>query len=402
MIKTKTENILKRKPTWEIVKLSDVCEIDPSKRELNGIEKSTSVSFGMMADLGEHKRSFQPKEIKTISELAKGGYSYFKEEDVLLAKMTPCFENGKSGIAENLENGIGFGSTEFYVLRSKGKILSDWIYHIISSEKFLEEGKHSLVGTTGRRRLMKQYVETFEIPLPPLSEQKQIAALFQSIETAMEQVDGQERNLLQLKNKLLRDLFSDKKEFGNHLTAKDFETVRFDKIAINISERVEPKKTELTTYVGLEHLDADNLKIERTGTPDDVIGTKLKIYKGDIIFGKRRAYLRKVAVSHFDGIASAHSMILRANEKHIEKDFLPFFMQSDVFMQRAVQISEGSLSPTIKVKTLAQQEFTLPKKEKQKELVALFKQFDETRQLLKQQKATLKLLKQKMLNEILG
>ena len=71
---------------------------------------------------------------------------------------------------------------------------------------------------------------------------------------------------------------------------KDFETIRFEEIAINISERVEPKKTELTVYVGLEHLDADNLKIERTGVPDDVIGTKLKIYKGDVIFGKRRAY----------------------------------------------------------------------------------------------------------------
>jgi type I restriction enzyme S subunit len=261
---------------------------------------------------------------------------------------------------------------------------------------------NSYARKTGQPSISQSSIANIEIPLPPLEEQKQIAALFQSIETAMEQVDGQEKKLLQLKNKLLRDLFSDKKEFGNHLTAKDLETVRFDKIAINISERVEPKKTELTTYVGLEHLDADNLKIERTGTPDDVIGTKLKIYKGDIIFGKRRAYLRKVAVSHFDGIASAHSMILRANEKNIEKNFLPYFMQSDTFMSRAVQISEGSLSPTIKVKTLAQQEFTLPKKEKQKELVALFKQFDDTRQQLKQQKATLKLLKQKLLNEILG
>jgi type I restriction enzyme S subunit len=242
----------------------------------------------------------------------------------------------------------------------------------------------------------------FQFLLPPLSEQKQIAALFQSIETAMEKVDAQEKKVLQLKNKLLSDLFSDKKEFGKHLVAKDFETIRFDKIAINISERVEPKKTELTTYVGLEHLEANNLKIERIGTPDDVIGTKLKIYKGDIIFGKRRAYQRKVAVSHFDGIASAHSMILRANEKTIEKEFLPFFMQSDAFMNRAVQISEGSLSPTIKVKTLAQQEFTLPKKEKQKELVSLFKQFEDTTQQLKQQKATLKLLKQKLLNEILS
>ena len=165
---------------------------------------------------------------------------------------------------------------------------------------------------------------------------------------------------------------------------------------------MEPKKTELTTYVGLDHLDADNLNIERTGTPDDVIGTKLKIYKGDIIFGKRRAYLRKVAVSHFDGIASAHSMILRADEKNIEKDFLPYFMQSETFMTRAVQISEGSLSPTIKNSTLAKQEFILPKKEKQKELISIFKQFDATMGLLKQQRTTLKNLKQKLLNEILG
>jgi restriction endonuclease S subunit len=255
---------------------------------------------------------------------------------------------------------------------------------------------------TGQPSISQSSISSIEIPLPPLEEQKQIATLFQSIETAMEQVNGQEENLHQLKHKLLKDLFSEKQEFGNHLKDKDFETVRFDKIAINISERVEPKKTELTTYVGLEHLDADSLKIERTGTPDDVIGTKLKIYKGDIIFGKRRAYLRKVAVSHFDGIASAHSMILRADEKNIEKNFLPYFMQSDAFMGRAIQISEGSLSPTIKTKTLAQQEFILPKKGKQKELISVFKQFDITISQLKQQKITLKNLKQKLLNEILG
>lgn len=240
------------------------------------------------------------------------------------------------------------------------------------------------------------------ILLPLLKEQKQIAELFQSIETAIERVERQEKNLLDLKNKLLRDLFTEALKFGNYLNENDFEKIKFEKIASNISERVEPQKTALVTYVGLEHLDADNLIISRTGIPDDVIGTKLKIYKGDIIFGKRRAYLRKVAVSHFDGIASAHSMILRANEDHIEKDFLPFFMQSDVFMGRAVQISEGSLSPTIKWKTLASQEFILPKKEKQKVLVDMLKQFDITREQLKQQKTTLKNLKQKLLSEILG
>jgi len=292
-------------------------------------------------------------------------------------------------------------NTTFVIDIKENKTYTSFLAAIMQSDRFTEFSIKNSKGSTNPFINWKD-IAKYEIPLPPLEEQKKIATLFQSIERAMEEVDGQEKNLLQLKNKLLSDLFSDKKEFGNHLTDKDFETVRFDKIAINISERVEPKKTELTTYVGLEHLDSDNLVIERTGKPDDVIGTKLKIYKGDIIFGKRRAYLRKVAVSHFDGIASAHSMILRANEKNIEKDFLPYFMQSDTFMSRAVQISEGSLSPTIKNKTLAVQEFILPKKEKQKELISVFKQFDTTMEQLKEQKTTLKHLKQKLLNEILG
>jgi type I restriction enzyme S subunit len=184
------------------------------------------------------------------------------------------------------------------------------------------------------------------------------------------------------------------------LRKDEWKSVKFENFVSNISERVEPKNTALDKYIGLEHLDTGKIKIERFGSPDEVIGTKLKIYKGDIIFGKRRAYQRKLAVSHFDGIASAHSMILRANENHIEKELLPYFMQSDVFMSRAVQISEGSLSPTIKWKTLAAQEFILPKKENT--LVEVFKQFDITSEQFKQQKTALKNLKQKLLSEILG
>ena len=297
----------------------------------------------------------------------------------------------------------GMCSDEITVIRqNNNKLYPEFLNLILNTTNLWDFAISRSVGSVSKR-IKWEDLATYNFYFPIDNEgQKQIVSVFQSIETSLEQLAGQEKNLHQLKHTLLKDLFSEKQEFGNHLKAKDFETVKFEKIAINISERVEPKKTELTTYVGLEHLDADNLKIERTGTPDDVIGTKLKIYKGDIIFGKRRAYLRKVGVSHFDGIASAHSMILRANEKNIENDFLPYFMQSDTFMSRAVQISEGSLSPTIKNKTLAVQEFNMPKKEKQKELISVFKQFDTTMEQLRQQKTTLKNLKQKLLNEILG
>ncbi len=144
--------------------------------------------------------------------------------------------------------------------------------------------------------------------------------------------------------------------------------VPFEYMAENISVHIEPDETDLDVYVGLEHLDSDSLRIKRWGTPDDVIGIKLHVWPGDIIFGKRRAYQRKVAVADFEAICSAHSMVLRARPENIEQEFLPFFMQSEEFAQRAVAISEGSLSPTIKWKNLAQQEFIIPPKDEQRRI----------------------------------
>ncbi|MCH9406755.1 restriction endonuclease subunit S [Pantoea agglomerans] len=152
-----------------------------------------------------------------------------------------------------------------------------------------------------------------------------------------------------------------------------WQVVKFGDIAKHISKRVEPSETDLEIYVGLEHLDPDSLKIKRYGTPSDVEGQKLLVKKGQIIFGKRRAYQRKVAVADWDCICSAHAMVLEANPENIIPEFLPFFLQSEIFMNRAVAISEGSLSPTIKWRTLSSQYFVFPSMERQKELIPLLK-----------------------------
>ena len=151
--------------------------------------------------------------------------------------------------------------------------------------------------------------------------------------------------------------------------SEGWKMVKFGDIAKHISKRVEPSETELKVYVGLEHLDPDSLKIKRHGVPSDVAGQKLLVKKGQIIFGKRRAYQRKVAVADWDCICSAHAMVLEANSDNVIPEFLPFFMQSDVFMTRAIAISEGSLSPTIKWKVLENQTFTIPSLNEQKVLL---------------------------------
>ena len=144
---------------------------------------------------------------------------------------------------------------------------------------------------------------------------------------------------------------------------------RFDQLADQINKRVMPDEADVERYVGLEHLDPDSLRIRRWGDTSEVESTKLLFQPGDIIFGKRRVYQRKVAVADFEGICSAHAMVLRAKSEIVLPEFLPFFMQSDLFMERALSISVGSLSPTINWKALAKEEFLLPPIQEQARLV---------------------------------
>lgn len=163
---------------WEMVELGEVCEINPKKSELSGISNKLEVSFVPMSDLNENQIDFVPQQIKPLEEVF-GGYTYFKEDDVLLAKVTPCFENGKAGIAKGLSNGIGFGSSEYYVLRPNGKILSTWIYLNIITNRFRELGKLNMTGTGGLQRIPRDFVSTTLIPLPTINIQRQIVAHIQ-------------------------------------------------------------------------------------------------------------------------------------------------------------------------------------------------------------------------------
>ena len=146
---------------------------------------------------------------------------------------------------------------------------------------------------------------------------------------------------------------------------------KFEQIANNSKEKKKPEEQDRFHYIGLEHLNSDSFEIEQWGSESAPTGEKLLMRKGDVLFGKRRAYQRKVGIAPFDGIFSAHGMVLRPNEAVIDKDFFPFFIASDQFMERAVRISVGGLSPTINWKDLKEQVFDIPTLEEQKKLAKL-------------------------------
>ncbi|WP_414814919.1 restriction endonuclease subunit S [Rhizobium sp. IY2] len=166
-------------------RIGDICTVNPAKRLLQDLPPETEVSFVPMADLNEWRTGFEAKETKQFGEVG-ASYTYFADGDVLLAKVTPCFENGKAGIARNLRNGIGFGSSEFYVLRPGESVLAEWVYRCITHEDFRSKAIAQMTGTGGLQRVPRAFVEGFEIPLPSLEVQREIVAEIEGYQRVIE------------------------------------------------------------------------------------------------------------------------------------------------------------------------------------------------------------------------
>lgn len=158
---------------------------------------------------------------------------------------------------------------------------------------------------------------------------------------------------------------------------------KFDQIAYNINDKKMPEPGDEEMYIGLEHLDSGSLRVTRWGSDVPIKGQKLLMKKGDILFGRRNTYLRRAAIAPHDGIFSAHGMIFRPKTEVIDEKYFPFFIASDYFMDEAIRISVGSLSPTVNWKTLKELEFVIPELDEQKRLAEILTAADETRESYK-------------------
>ena len=151
-----------------MAKLGEVCLINPKSCALRD---DTEVSFVPMTKVGE-RGEFDASEIKHYSEVKKG-FTNFQNDDILFAKITPCMENGKGAIAQNMKNGVGFGSTEFHVLRpDTDKITSEWLYYLTTWKTFRKEAERNMTGSAGQKRVPKTFLENYVVNLPDIDTQK--------------------------------------------------------------------------------------------------------------------------------------------------------------------------------------------------------------------------------------
>ena len=185
-------------PEWPMRPLCEVAQVNPKKSELKDADPKTTVSFVPMAVLNENNANFDPVEVKTLSEVV-GSYTYFREADVLVAKVTPCFENGKAGIAQGLTNGIGFGSSEFYVVRAGDETLPAWLFHWLTTPDFRARATAKMTGTGGLQRVPRAVVEEELIPVPEKGVQEAIIA---EIEAEQALVNGNRDLIARIEKKI--------------------------------------------------------------------------------------------------------------------------------------------------------------------------------------------------------
>lgn len=189
-------------------KLADVAEINPRLDRSESNDLNEVISFVPMAYVSEVLGAITSEEHRELGDVIKG-FTTFKDRDVLVAKITPCFENGKIAHAR-IDKRLGFGSTEFHVVRPATELLDDrYLYHFLRQPVVREDGKLRMTGSGGQKRVPKTFLEELEIPLPPLPEQRRIAAILDKADTLRAKRREAIAKLDQLMQSVFLEMFGD-------------------------------------------------------------------------------------------------------------------------------------------------------------------------------------------------
>lgn len=191
---------------WGMVPLGSVCYINPKKSQDPRLSGGVEVSFVPMSAVTE-RGEIDTTTVKKYDEV-KTGFTYFAENDVLFAKITPCMENGKGAVARGLCNGIGFGSTEFHVLRPiKGQTNPYWIYMLTVFSQFREDAANNMTGSAGQRRVPASFLENYRVAVPPIELQEHFSAFVEQTEKSKLTIQQSLDKLEVMKKALMQEYF---------------------------------------------------------------------------------------------------------------------------------------------------------------------------------------------------
>ena len=343
---------------WPMVKLSDVATINP--RLPRDVDESQQVTFVAMASASEDGYLLA-SETRILSETRKG-FTYFDKNDVLLAKITPCFENGKCLRPGQIPTEIGFGSTEFHVIRPDTERLDSlYLFYLVWSEQFRFLGEKSMSGAAGQKRVGSDFLKGFEIPLPPLAEQKRIAAILDKADA----IRRKRQQAIQLADDFLRAVFLDM--FGDPVTnPKGWEVVQLGSFC-DFQGGFAFKSSDYTEIgiplVKITNVHFDDVAWEDVSyVPERMLSEKsdFSLKMGDLVMAMTRPIIKSlnavkmVEVKENDIPSLLNQRVGRFKnyENSVTRSFLKYFLYSDYFKLEVEKLCSVALQPNVSSKQI--------------------------------------------------
>ena len=186
--------------------LSELAQVNPKVGLPADAHVALPVSFIPMSDVSE-SGAWTGNQVRLLADV-RNGFTVFADGDVLVAKITPCFENGKGAHVLGLTNGVGFGSTEFHVLRARNGVSARYLHHVVHGTKFRTEAEAFMTGSAGQKRVPREAFDRFQVPDLSLPEQAKIAEVLDTLDTTLRQTEAIIEKLKQVKQGLLHDLLT--------------------------------------------------------------------------------------------------------------------------------------------------------------------------------------------------
>lgn len=362
---------------WKLVKIIDVSDINPKLPNRDEIDKEIEVQFLPMKLVEATINKIHLTETKKIIDVMKGSYTPFIDNDIIFAKVTPCMENGKIAVVNNLKNGIGFGSSEFHVLRPKKEVLNKYLFHYIIQDSFRNKAANEMTGAVGLRRVPKKFIEDSLIPIPPIKIQSSIVLkieeLFSELDKGIEDLKTAQQQLKIYRQSVLKWGFEGK------LTKEIIKVsiIPFGKIIKVVSGNT-PKglngianNGDIQFYkVSDMNLDGNQveMKISKFNlTAKEIEHLKIKLYpRGTVIFPKRGGAILTNKKRKLSQESSFDLNIMGAlpNEK-VDSNYLFYWFQK----LDLGKICDGSNVPQINNKNIDPLDFQICKIDDQYKIV---------------------------------
>lgn len=343
---------IKFESKWDLVLLKNIAIFNPSKSEVAKLDDNSEVSFIEMASVS-NAGEILDKIDRPFSDVKGGSYRYFLNRDIIIAKITPCMENGKCAIVGGLTNGVGFGSSEFHVIRTSPKLNNKYLFSLLNRDIIREYAESNMTGASGHRRVPESFYSELSIPLPPINIQKKI----------VDEID-----LIGTKETIL---LGEIEELQNSIFLK-FES--FPKQSVSSICKISTRKENPSSYpekeyvyLGLEHIESNTGKLTMNMEfGENILSSKNKFKSGDILYGKLRPYLNKVLLVDFEGICSTDIIVLETRIPSI----LKYALRAPEFVKQTTDLMSGTSLPRIKPKDFLALPISIPTSKEEPSVVS--------------------------------